>query len=148
MKRTILISALLTLLLGTFFLACQYNVTDKVIVARPEFDSMLVKRGQYQVMTNVCDDCHSPKKIGPNGPEIIPELRLSGFRQNAKVPAIDTSLIKKGWTLFNEDFTSTIGVWGQSYAANLTSDETGIGTKFRHSVLSVSAGSTDAVLID
>jgi len=63
MKRTILISALLTLLLGTFYVACQYNLSEKVIIAKPAFDSVLVKRGEYLFLTNVCDACHSPKKL-------------------------------------------------------------------------------------
>ncbi len=87
----------------------------------------LINRGAYLVYTMLCDDCHSPKKLGPNGPEIIPELRLSGARQNTKLPPLDVSDIEKGWTLFNEDFTSIAGAWGVSFAGNLTSDETGIG---------------------
>ena len=63
MKRTILISALLTLLLGTFYVACQYHLSEKVIIAKPAFDSVLVKRGEYLVLTNVCDACHSPKSV-------------------------------------------------------------------------------------
>jgi len=108
--------------------ACQVNSSDAkkdnpVIISK---DS-LINRGSYLVYTMLCDDCHSPKRMGPNGPEIIPELRLSGSRQNGKLPPVDVSEIKKGWTLFNEDFTSIAGAWGVSFAGNLTSDETGIG---------------------
>ena len=39
----------------------------------------MVKRGEYLVASIGCDDCHSPKKMGPNGPELVPELRLSGY---------------------------------------------------------------------
>jgi hypothetical protein len=95
----------------------------KVIISK---DS-LVRRGAYLVNTMLCDDCHSPKSMGSNGPEIIPELRLSGARHDTKLPPADTSYIKNGWTLFNEDFTSIAGAWGVSFAGNLTSDETGIG---------------------
>jgi hypothetical protein len=82
MKRTILISALLTLLLGTFYVACHYNVTDKVIVAKPEFDVILVKRGQYLVMTNVCDECLSQRESD----RIVPKsfLRLA-YQVSAKI---------------------------------------------------------------
>ena len=31
-----------------------------------------VKHGEYLVTIMGCNDCHSPKKMGPNGPEIIP----------------------------------------------------------------------------
>ena len=87
----------------------------------------LIKRGAYLVTAMLCDDCHSPKRIGPRGPEIIPELRLSGFTQTNKLPKVDANEIQKGWTLFNEDFTSAVGPWGASFAGNLTSDATGIG---------------------
>jgi hypothetical protein len=39
----------------------------------------------------------------------------------------DTSVVKKGWVLFGPDLTSAVGPWGMSFAANLTSDETGTG---------------------
>jgi hypothetical protein len=108
--------------------ACQADSTDvqkeKAVVISKD---SLINRGAYLVYTMLCDDCHSPKKMGPNGPEIIPELRLSGARQNTKLPPLDVDDIKKGWTLFNEDFTSIAGAWGVSFAGNLTSDETGIG---------------------
>lgn len=87
----------------------------------------MVKRGQYLVNAIGCDDCHSPKRFGPQGPEIIPELRLSGFPQNGQLPSIDTGTVHKGWALFAPDLTSAVGLWGQSYASNLTSDETGLG---------------------
>ena len=32
-----------------------------------------------------------------------------------------------GWILMNEDITAAAGMWGISFAANLTSDQTGIG---------------------
>jgi hypothetical protein len=87
----------------------------------------MVNRGAYLVNAIGCDDCHSPKRFGPQGPELIPELRLSGFTQGTELPPIDTATVNQGWTLFGPDFTSAVGLWGQSYAANLTSDETGIG---------------------
>src|SRR2546423_14718204 len=40
----------------------------------------LVNRGKYLVTSIGCDDCHSPKKMGSNGPEVIADftfLRLS-----------------------------------------------------------------------
>lgn len=40
---------------------------------------------------------------------------------------MDPELIKKGWILFDADLTAAAGPWGVSFAANLTSDQTGIG---------------------
>jgi hypothetical protein len=88
----------------------------------------LVKRGGYLVNAMLCDDCHSPKSMGPNGPEIIQERRLSGYTSGNKLPDFDSTEIKKGWVIFSPDFTGIVGPWGASFAANITSDPTGIGS--------------------
>lgn len=96
---------------------------DEVTVSK---DS-LVKRGSYLVTMMGCDDCHSPKKMGPNGLEVIPELRLSGYPHDRPVAKADTSAMKNGWVLFGGDLTSYVGPWGTSFSANITSGQTGIG---------------------
>ncbi len=88
----------------------------------------IIKHGEYLVTIMGCDDCHSPKKMGPNGPEIIPELRLSGFQSTNSVVTFDSPLIKEGFGMFYPDLTGAAGPWGVSYAGNLTPDPTGIGT--------------------
>ena len=88
----------------------------------------MVKRGEYLVTIMGCDDCHSPKKMGPNGPEIIPELRLSGFQSTNPMVKFDNPLIKQGFAQFYPDLTASAGPWGVSFAGNLTPDPTGIGT--------------------
>ncbi|MBL0153321.1 MAG: c-type cytochrome [Chitinophagaceae bacterium] len=87
-----------------------------------------VERGSHLVLTMVCDDCHSPKRLGPQGVELIPELRLSGFRQDGQLPPLDTQMVKNGWNMFAPDLTASVGPWGASFAANLTPDATGIGS--------------------
>jgi hypothetical protein len=87
----------------------------------------MVKRGEYLVSTMGCDDCHSPKKFGPNGPELVPELRLSGYPADRPIQKETGTSGKLGWMLFGHDLTSAVGPWGMSFAANITSDETGIG---------------------
>ncbi len=129
MKKSFIVVSLAVMATIVALVAFQSKASDKkahkpVVVSQ---DS-LAKKGAYLVYTMLCDDCHSPKKMGPNGPEIIPELRLSGARGNTRLPAVDPAQIKKGWTLFNEDFTAIAGAWGVSFAGNLTSDETGIGS--------------------
>lgn len=84
----------------------------------------LVRRGDYLVTAMGCDDCHSPKK--PNH-EIDMDLRFSGHPASMPMPAGDTSLFSKGWVLFSMSTTATFGPWGNSYAANISSDSTGIG---------------------
>jgi hypothetical protein len=87
----------------------------------------LIKRGDYLVRTMGCDDCHSPKSFGPNGPGIVAEQRLSGHQAGAQLGPADTSVMSKGWVLFSMTGTAAVGPWGRSYAANITSDSTGIG---------------------
>lgn len=126
MKKAFLTLSIPTALILVAVVACRDNRPADAVIVKVNQDS-LVKRGSYLVTTMLCDDCHSPKRMGPNGPELIPELRLSGFRHDSQLPPVDTSEIKKGWTLFNPDLTSAIGMWGASFSANLTSDATGIG---------------------
>lgn len=85
-----------------------------------------VARGQYLVTVGGCNDCHSPKKMGPNGPEPDPERLLSGHPQDEPLARVDTSELGS-WVLFSHGLTAAAGPWGVSYAANLTSDDTGIG---------------------
>ena len=107
--------------------ACSNNSETPKATHAGLDSAALVKRGEYLVNAVGCDDCHSPKRMGAHGPEIIPELRFSGFPANGKVPPVDTSAVGKGWALFAPDLTSAVGPWGQSFAANITSDATGIG---------------------
>ena len=89
----------------------------------------MVKRGEYMVMMGGCNDCHSPKIMTDNGPMPDPKRLLSGHPANAKLPAVDASMIGPGkWILFSDDFTCAVGPWGMSFSANLTpDDQTGIG---------------------
>lgn len=88
----------------------------------------LIKRGEYLVTIMGCNDCHSPKKMGPNGPEIIPELMLSGYPSDRPVVKFADPLLKEGFGMFYPDLTAAAGPWGVSFAANLTPDQTGLGT--------------------
>ncbi len=87
----------------------------------------VIKHGAYLVRIMACNDCHSPKRFGPNGPEIIPELMLSGFPADRPIIEFKDTLIKKGFAMFYPDLTAAAGPWGISFAGNITPDETGIG---------------------
>ena len=88
----------------------------------------LVKRGEYLVKITGCNDCHSPKKMGAQGPEIIPELLLSGYPADRPIVKFDSKMLKTGFSMFYPDLTAAAGPWGVSFAGNLTPDETGLGT--------------------
>ncbi|MBX3241883.1 MAG: diheme cytochrome c-553 [Chitinophagaceae bacterium] len=109
-------------------ISCGNNQYKDNTEEKPVSTDSLIKRGDYLVTAMGCDDCHSPKKMGPMGPEIIPELRLSGFQQHNVLPPVEPSAIGNGWVLMSPDLTAAAGPWGITYAANITSDSTGIGS--------------------
>lgn len=86
----------------------------------------MVARGAYLVGIMGCNDCHSPKKIVNGIPVPDEDLLLSGHPAAMKSEDFDKKTASK-WVLFNMMNTSAVGPWGTSFAANLTSDETGIG---------------------
>ncbi|MBC9931498.1 c-type cytochrome [Chitinophaga qingshengii] len=110
----------------SLFFSCGTNMAKNENA--PLTDSArLVARGEYLVTIMGCNDCHSPKRLGPKGPEVIPETMLSGYPADRPVTAYDTAMAKRGIAQFNEDMTSAAGPWGVSFSGNLTSDDTGIG---------------------
>lgn len=125
MRKTIFIlSATAAVIAGV--IACNSKATDVKKTATLD-STALVKKGEYLVNSMGCDDCHSPKRMGEHGPELIPELRFSGTPHDVKLSPPNVGEIKKGWIMMAPDLTSAVGPWGQSFAANLTSDDTGIG---------------------
>jgi Cytochrome c len=130
MKKTTLTTSVVALCIAATLIT--YSVTtnkEAELKAKPKpmTEAEKIKRGEYLVNSIGCDDCHSPKKTGPNGSEIIAEKRFSGFNPDKPLPTVNTGEVKKGWMLFAPDLTSAVGAWGQSYSANISSDATGIG---------------------
>ena len=91
-----------------------------------------VERGGYLVSAmGGCDDCHTPKRMTPNGPEPDMTRRLSGHPAADRLPAVPPGVIApdKWAALANGHFTGWAGPWGVSYARNLTPDTaTGLGS--------------------
>lgn len=88
----------------------------------------LVDRGRYMVNVLGCADCHSPKKMGKNGPENDIARYLMGFDASEGLPPVPENVPMGAWILFKGDLTAAVGPWGTSYAGNLTPDETGLGS--------------------
>jgi hypothetical protein len=84
--------------------------------------------GEHLVTIMVCDDCHSPKIMTELGPMPDPALRLSGHPASSAAAQLDRQILElNGYGACNPHMTAWSGPWGISYAANLTSDPTGIG---------------------
>lgn len=120
--------ALLTFLLFTSCKNDNYQSAQTEDVKTETPKESPIERGKYLVIAMGCNHCHSPKKMGPNGPEIIPELMLSGFPSDREIIKFDDPLIKEGFALFYPDLTAAAGPWGVAFAGNITPDPTGIGT--------------------
>lgn len=102
------------------------SLPQKAIVT-PKDDA--VKRGEYLVTIMGCADCHAPKKMTPKGPAPDMDRFLSGHNSSQPLGTFDKSILKTGeWVVFNGQSTAFAGPWGMSFAANLTPDETGIGS--------------------
>ena len=88
-----------------------------------------VERGRMLIVGGGCHDCHTPKKMGPNGPEADMDRMLSGHPESEGVPQPFKPVPGSPYVIhINGHLTAWSGDWGVSFAANLTPDEnTGIG---------------------
>ncbi|WP_134499062.1 c-type cytochrome [Microvirga pakistanensis] len=88
--------------------------------------SAQVKRGEYMTMVSGCHDCHTPLKMGANGPEPDMSRMLSGHPQDMQLPPAPGPT--GPWNAHvAATLTAWAGPWGVSYTANLTPDpETGV----------------------
>lgn len=85
-------------------------------------------RGKYLVAIGGCNDCHTPMKLGPNGPESDMSRFLSGHPEPLVMPPAP-ALPAGPWGMVSAATnTAHAGPWGTSFTANLTPDaETGLG---------------------
>ena len=110
---------------------CQQQPAEKSAAAEtaaPKEDP--VKRGEYLVTVLGCDDCHTPKNMTPQGPAADMSRRFMGHpaEEPFAVDDIKKAISERFVAVFSPGMTAAAGPWGISYAANITSDDTGIGT--------------------
>jgi hypothetical protein len=104
----------------------QQNEQIKATAVENSNPETRINHGKYLVTVMGCNDCHSPKIMGPHGPAFDSSRLLSGHPSDLALPEIDQANSRQ-WVLFNNHLTAAAGPWGVSFAANITSDETGIG---------------------
>lgn len=117
------------ILLGAVSAGCDARDASAGVSATTDVDAQ-VKRGAYLVTLGGCNDCHTPWKMGPNGPEPDVSRLLSGHPENIKVaaPAPPPDGVWQNGAVVGPTFTSWSGPWGVSFTANLTPDRnTGLG---------------------
>jgi len=119
-KQTALILAVITGCFASLSAQADGTLAD-------DTTATLVKRGAYLVNFSGCADCHTPSRMGPNGPEKDMALGLSGHPQALRMPSPPPLNGDWNWA-GSASMTAFSGPWGQTYASNLTPDrETGIG---------------------
>ncbi len=136
MKKSMFFLTAVFILLITCLISCSENKpavqaaeAPAVATAKPDFYGYesQVKWGEHLVTVMGCHDCHTPKKMTEKGPEPDFTMALSGHAENMPVAQVNRKEFEQKGYIVTNDFTSWIGPWGISYAANLTPDETGTG---------------------
>jgi mono/diheme cytochrome c family protein len=125
---TIAVSGILAWAAGSAGTAAQGNATtDAAGGTAKKALTGAAARGKYLVDSGGCHDCHTPAKMGPNGPEPDMTLMLSGHPASMQLPPPPAP--SGPWIGgVAATFTAWYGPWGISYTANLTPDkETGLG---------------------
>jgi cytochrome c553 len=122
-KTTTVCLAFSLVFLSTVFAAAKG--ASATAPARPDADAA---RGKYLVRAMLCNDCHTPFKLGPNGPEPDMTRMLSGHPADLKMPPAP-ALPPGPWAMVGAATnTAWAGPWGVSFTANLTPDaDTGLG---------------------
>lgn len=132
MKKISILIAAFAVLATVAIIACNSNPApsgNKEGIGElpaPVSGDSLVKRGRYLVGIMGCNDCHSPMVMTPQGPQRDSTRLLSGHPAAMQLPPVDVSKTQ-GYVLFALSGTAMNGPWGTSFAANITSDATGIG---------------------
>lgn len=84
--------------------------------------------GEHLVTISGCGDCHTPKKMTNMGPVEDSTLLLSGHPAQMPPPDVNRAEAQSKGLAITQTLTAWVGPWGISYSANLTPDETGIGS--------------------
>ena len=124
---------LLTAVLSTASLRAQAEPEAKARknTAAPQAkaaNAAQIARGEYLVEIMGCHDCHTPAKMGPNGPEQDRSRALSGHPEQLVMPPAP-ALPPGPWVAsIAATFTAFASPGGTVFTRNLTPDkETGLG---------------------
>ena len=129
MSRQRLTTTILTLAIAALPGAIGWRMIHATPAAGDEKkpDPVRVERGAHLVRTMGCNDCHTPWKLGPRGPEPDMTRSLTGHPSDFVVTTPPKLEAPWAWAAAATN-TAFAGPWGISYAANLTPDkETGLG---------------------
>jgi len=121
--RNLAAASLATIFVTTLAVSASTPASSPVLAAE-----VSVARGEYLVNTSGCHDCHTPFKMGPNGPEPDMARALSGHPEALVMPPAPKLPAGPWMVVSSATNTAHAGPWGVSFTANLTPDkETGLG---------------------
>ena len=129
MKKISMLSLTAFAVLGltAFAFTAQPAPVQTPVQAAVQTNDSQVARGSYLVTIMACNDCHTPWKIGPQGPEPDMTRMLSGHPEDMVMPQLKRGPAPWEWAGAGTN-TAFAGAWGVSFTANLTPDpETGLG---------------------
>jgi hypothetical protein len=130
MKHTLIAAIVIAFVAAAGFVTITTSHSQSEALARAQFPAPAahrVARGEYLVKIMGCNDCHTPWKMGPQGPEPDMSRMLSGHPEQigALPPARPDEVFVWAGSGTNTAFS---GPWGVSYAFNLTPEQnTGLG---------------------
>lgn len=130
MNRHRLVSTLAALALATVLSPRPVHAAEaSADAAEATRKQAKIDRGHYLVNFGGCNDCHTPWKMGENGPEPDMSRMLSGHPNQMVMPPAP-QLPEGPWmALSSASNTAWAGPWGMSFTRNLTPDaDTGLGT--------------------
>src|SRR5947207_12899131 len=122
MKRQALATPLVILSIAAFSTALLSAVALEQAPAATTKPSARVDRGAKLVSTMGCNDCHTPWKMGPKGPEPDMSRALTGHPADVVMPPAPPA---HGLWIGHSSATNTAfaGPWGVRFTANLTPDK-------------------------
>src|SRR4029077_4456411 len=128
MRRTRLTTLLMVLAMAAFSSALLRAMAPaQAVEMTPAKKQARITRGAHLVETMGCNDCHTPLKMGPRGPQPDMSRALTGHPAEVVMPPAPGPMGLWSWH-GSATGTAFAGPWGVSFAANLTPDpETGLG---------------------
>ena len=131
MKNTLIALTAIVFLAAAGFVTISTSQTQSEQLAQAQFpphaSASTIQRGEYLVKIMGCNDCHTPWKMGPQGPEPDMERFLSGHPEQIGPLPNAKAAEPFVWSGFGTN-TAYSGPWGVSYAFNLTPEQnTGLG---------------------